>query len=199
MGLACECLDLRPRPDAPADRGPCRFSADTDRSQRYPTSPGTAAFNTTWRSRRVFNGTVYLDRAAPRLAPAKFLVLAFTRGPFIELDPGSNCPRWIFWPGWSALASRFLAFCPAFAFARRRALALVMSSSPYPLRQPVPANEIACSGAKQDRRIGSPRRFTAIEPCRTGRPPPTGVGGGAWHGYSMIDRFSAEDLPFCPG
>jgi hypothetical protein len=29
--------------------------------------------------------------------------------------------------GWLALASRFLAFCPAFAFARWRALALVMS------------------------------------------------------------------------
>jgi hypothetical protein len=78
-----------------------------------------------------FNGTAYLDRAAPRFALEKFLALAFTRGPFIELAPGSNCPGWIFWPGRSALASRFLAFCPAFAFARWRALALVMSSSPF--------------------------------------------------------------------
>ncbi len=73
----------------------------------------------------------YLDRTAPRFATAKFLVLAFTRGPFIELAPGLNCPGWIFWPGRSALASRFLAFCPAFAFARWRALALVMSSLPF--------------------------------------------------------------------
>jgi len=79
----------------------------------------------------MFNGTAYLDRAAPRLAPAKFLMLAFTCGLFIEPGPGSNCPGRIFWPGWSALASRFLAFCPAFAFARLRALALVMSSSPF--------------------------------------------------------------------
>ena len=79
----------------------------------------------------MFNGTAYLDRAAPRLAPAKFLVLAFATGPFIELAPGSNCPGRIFWPGRSALASRFLPFCAAFAFARWRALALVMSCSPF--------------------------------------------------------------------
>ncbi len=89
------------------------------------------AFNTTRTLRRMFNGTAYLDRAALRLAPAKFLGLAFTRGLFLELAPGSNCPCWIFWPGRSALASRFLAFCAAFAFARWRALALVMSSSPF--------------------------------------------------------------------
>ncbi len=79
----------------------------------------------------MFNGTAYLDRAAPRFVPAKFLTLAFTRGPFIELVPGSNCPGRIFWPGRSGLASRFLAFCAAFAFARWRALALVMSASPF--------------------------------------------------------------------
>jgi hypothetical protein len=66
----------------------------------------------------MFNGTAYLDRAAPRLAPAKFLVLAFTAGPFIEPAPGSNCPGRICWLGRSALASRFLDFCAAFAFAR---------------------------------------------------------------------------------
>ncbi len=94
----------------------------------------------------MFDGAAYLDRAAPRFAPAKFLVLAFARGLFIEPGPGSNFPGWILGPGRSAPASRFLAFCPAFAFARRRALALVMSSSPFqvallsyfgPLRQSV--------------------------------------------------------------
>ena len=75
-------------------------------------------------------GTTYLDRAAPRLVPPKFLVLAFTNGLFIEPPPKSNLPGGIFWSGWSAFASRFLAFCAAFAFARWRALALVMSSSP---------------------------------------------------------------------
>lgn len=83
--------------------------------------------------------TAYLDRAAPRLAPAKFLLLAFMPGLFIEPGPESNCPGRIFSPGCSVLVSRFLAFCPAFAFARWRALALVMSSSPFqsdnPLRQ----------------------------------------------------------------
>jgi hypothetical protein len=79
----------------------------------------------------MFNGTAYLDRAAPRFAPAKFLASGFTRGLFIELAPGSNCPGGISWPGRSALASRFLAFCPALAFARWRALALVMSSSRF--------------------------------------------------------------------
>lgn len=79
----------------------------------------------------MFNGTAYLERAAPRFATAKFLVLAFLPGLFIELAPGSNCPGRIFWPGRSAVASRFLVFCAAFAFARRRALALVMSSSPF--------------------------------------------------------------------
>ncbi len=84
------------------------------------------AFNTTRTLRRMFNGAAYVDRAA-RFVLAKFLTLAFTPGPFIEPGPGSNCPGRIFWPGRSALASRFLAFCAAFAFARWRALALVMS------------------------------------------------------------------------
>ncbi len=75
--------------------------------------------------------TAYFDRAAPRRAPPKLLALAFTRGPFIELVPGSNCPGWICWTGWSAPAFRFLAFCAAFAFARWRALALVISASPF--------------------------------------------------------------------
>lgn len=77
----------------------------------------------------MFIGVAYLDRAAPRLATAKFLVLA--RGLFIEPGPGSNCPGLIFWPDWPALASRFPTFRAAFAFARWRALALVMSSSPF--------------------------------------------------------------------
>ena len=81
--------------------------------------------------RRMFNGTAYLDRAAPRLATAKFLVLAFMRGLLIEPGPGSNCPGRTCWPGRSALAFRFVAFCAAFAFARWRALALVMFSSPF--------------------------------------------------------------------
>jgi hypothetical protein len=77
------------------------------------------------------DGAVYLERAAPRLAPAKFLVAALALGPFIEPAPGSNCPGRIFGPARSSLASRFLAFCAAFAFARSRALALVMSSLPF--------------------------------------------------------------------
>ena len=77
------------------------------------------------------SGAAYLDRAAPRFARAKFLVLAFARGLFIEPGPGSNFPGWIIWPGRSALDSRFLAFCPAFAFARWRALALVIISAPW--------------------------------------------------------------------
>ena len=72
----------------------------------------------------------YLDRAPPRLAPVKFLVLGSMRGLLIEPAPGSNCPGRICWSGLSALASRFLIFCAAFAFARWRALALVMTSSP---------------------------------------------------------------------
>ena len=78
----------------------------------------------------MINGMAYLDRAAPRLALAKFLVLGFMRGLLIEPAPGSNCPGRICWSGLSALASRFLIFCAAFAFARWRALALVMTSSP---------------------------------------------------------------------
>jgi len=35
----------------------------------------------------------------------------------------------------------------------------------FPLRQPVSANETACSSGKQDLMIGLPRRFTAFEPC----------------------------------
>jgi hypothetical protein len=78
----------------------------------------------------MINGMAYLDRAAPRLALAKFLVLGFMRGLLIEPAPGSNCPGRICWSGLSALASRFLIFCAAFAFARWRALALVMCASP---------------------------------------------------------------------
>ena len=81
--------------------------------------------------RRRRSGRAYLDRAAPCLALAKFVGLAFTAAPFIERAAGSNWPRRISWPGRSALASRFLAFCAAFAFARWRALALVMASSPF--------------------------------------------------------------------
>ncbi len=122
----------------------CRFLDKPGHSRRGPTSPGMTAFNTTRTLRRMFNGTAYLDRAAPRFTLAKFLVLAFTRGPFIELAPGSNCPGRIFWPGRSALATRFLAFCAAFAFARWRALALVMSSSPYlySIRGIVPSRQV---------------------------------------------------------
>ena len=87
--------------------------------------------NTTRTLRRMFYGAAYLDRAAPRCVLAKVLALAFTRGLFIELAPGSNCPGRIFWPGRSASAPRFLGFWAAFAFARCRALALVMSSSPF--------------------------------------------------------------------
>ncbi len=77
----------------------------------------------------MFPGAAYLERADPRLATAKFLVLA--RGPFIEPGPGSNCPGLIFWLGWLAPASRLPSFRAALAFARWRALALVMSSSPF--------------------------------------------------------------------
>ena len=75
-------------------------------------------------------GTYYLDRAAPVFAPAKFRVLAFSIGPLIELDCGSNCPGRIIGPGKPATAWRFLIFCAALAFARWRALALVMGSVP---------------------------------------------------------------------
>ncbi len=79
----------------------------------------------------MLGGTAYLDRAAPRFATARFLTLAFAPGLDIELSLRSNCPGRIFWAGWVALASRFLAFCAAFAFARWRALALVISFSPF--------------------------------------------------------------------
>ncbi len=119
------------RADLPSRWPELRVLAKRGHSRRCPASPGMTAFNTARTLRRMFDGTAYLERAAPRFAVAKFLTLAFTRGLFIELAPGSNCPDWIFWPGRSALASRFLAFCAAFAFARWRALALVMSSSPF--------------------------------------------------------------------
>ncbi len=109
----------------------CPLIARSGHTRWCPTSPGMTAFNTTRTLRRMFNGTAYLDRAAPRFAPAKFLALVFTRRRFIEPGPGSNCPGWIFWPGRSALAARLLALCAAFAFARWRALALVISSSPF--------------------------------------------------------------------
>ena len=72
----------------------------------------------------------YLDRADPRLVLAKFLASTFMRGLFGELSPGSNCPGRVSEPGRSAPALLFLAFRAAFAFARWRALAFVMSSSP---------------------------------------------------------------------
>ncbi len=105
--------------------------ARSGHSRRCPTSPEMSTFNIARTLRRMFDGSAYLDRAAPRFAPAKFLASGFTRGLFIELAPGSNCPGRISWPGRSALASRFLAFCAAFAFARWRALALVISSWPF--------------------------------------------------------------------
>ena len=74
-------------------------------------------------------GGAYLERAAPRLARARFLASTFACGLFMELGPGSNWPGWISGSGRPALAFRFLAFCAAFAFARARAFALVMSSS----------------------------------------------------------------------
>ncbi len=77
------------------------------------------------------HGAAYLDRAAPLFALPKLLALVFMFGPFIELVPGSNRPGGNFCSGLPASAFRFLAFRAAFAFARRRALALVMSSSPF--------------------------------------------------------------------
>ena len=100
-----------------------------------PDDPRMSAFSATRILRRFLrrtsSRTAYLDRVAPRLVSAKLLTLAFTRGPLIEPAPGSNCPGCVWGPGWSALASRFLAFCAAFAFARWRALALVMSCSSF--------------------------------------------------------------------
>ena len=77
----------------------------------------------------MFDRAAYLERADPRFAPAWVLALALALGPFIELDPGSNRPGRMSCAGRSAAASRFLAFFAAFAFARWRALALVMSCS----------------------------------------------------------------------
>jgi hypothetical protein len=79
----------------------------------------------------MFGGTAYRDRAAPRLVSAKFLVLTFTIGLEMEFGPGSNWPDRTFCSDWPALASRFWAFCAALAFARWRALALVMSHPPF--------------------------------------------------------------------
>ncbi len=136
---------MRRKADSIQHGCPGLFLAINGHSRRCPTSPGMTAFDTTRTLRRMFNGTAYLDRAAPRLAAPKFLVLAFTRGPFIELAPGSNCPGRIFWPSRSTLAARFLAFCAAFAFARWRAIALVMSSSPhlYSFRGIAPSRQFA--------------------------------------------------------
>ena len=58
-------------------------------------------------------------------------MMAFSAGRLIELDCGSNCPGRIVGPGKSAAAWRFLFFCAALAFARWRALALVMGSVPF--------------------------------------------------------------------
>jgi hypothetical protein len=79
-------------------------------------------------------GEVYLERADPRFAPAKFAVLVFILGPFIEPEPGSNRPFGIVGPCWSAFVSCFAALFAAFALARWRdwrALALVMFTAPY--------------------------------------------------------------------
>lgn len=58
-------------------------------------------------------------------------MFAFAPGVLIDPDPGSNWPRLSSCPGWAAELARFLAFCPAFAFARWRARALVMIRSPF--------------------------------------------------------------------
>jgi hypothetical protein len=73
------------------------------------------------------NRPPYRERADPRLAPERLLVFAFTRGPLIEFAPGSNWPGRIFFTGTSTSASRFLARCADFAFARLRAFSLVIS------------------------------------------------------------------------
>ena len=90
-----------------------------------------AALNPTRTLRRMFDGVADLDRAAPRLAVAKFLALMFARGPLIELIPGSNRPGGISWSGRLASGPRLPAFRAALAFARLRASVLVMSSSPF--------------------------------------------------------------------
>ncbi|MDP6565005.1 MAG: hypothetical protein QF578_09285 [Alphaproteobacteria bacterium] len=119
-------LDRAHQPDCP--------SAHVDSHTRTLTTvldkPRMTAFNATRTSWGTINGTTYLDRDAPRLLPAKRGALALYLGLFIEPDPGSNCPDRI-WLGWPAFASRFLAFCAAFAFARSRALALVMFPSHF--------------------------------------------------------------------
>ena len=77
------------------------------------------------------DGPAYLDRAAPDFAPANLGVMAFSTRRLNELDCGSNCPGRIVGPGKPAAAWRFLIFCAALAFARLRALALVMGSVPF--------------------------------------------------------------------
>ena len=77
------------------------------------------------------DGPAYLDRAAPDFAPANLGVMAFSTRRLNELDCGSNCPGRIVGPGKPAAAWRFLIFCVALAFARWRALALVMGSVPF--------------------------------------------------------------------
>ena len=81
------------------------------------------------------------------------------------------------------MALRLLTFCAAFAFARWRAFALVMSSAP------LLALTLGSAGP------GASLRSNHVE--QGVRPQPE-LEAAPWRGYSMIDRFSAEDLPFCP-
>jgi hypothetical protein len=70
----------------------------------------------------------------------------------------------------------------------------------FPLPRPVRAHEPARSRAKQDptnrsaRIVASPHSNPVEQAVR----PQPELEAAPWRGYSMTDRFSAEDLPFCP-
>jgi len=69
----------------------------------------------------------YLERADPRVAPAKLLALGFARGLLMEFEFASNLPELASSSGPAAFAaSFFFNFLKALSFARSRALVLLM-------------------------------------------------------------------------
>ena len=108
------------------------FDSQTRTSTTVPDEPRNdrAQHNTDFTKDVLWHG-LSGPRRAP-LRPGEVLGVDIHARAFYRTCPRIELP-WpdFFWPGRSVLASRFLGFCAAFAFARSRALALVMSSSPF--------------------------------------------------------------------
>ena len=113
-------------------------------------------FDTTRTSRRMLGAAAYLERDAPRLAPAKFPVLAFARGALYRTWPRIELPRANMLIRPVGVGFTFSGFLRGFRLCPLAGLGFGHVVLAFPLGRPVPAIETARSSAQLDPAISPP-------------------------------------------